>query len=90
MRKSILDAGGEVLFESRVVDFLLNGNEFKGVVLQNGDKITAKGVILATGHSARDIFELLERKKISIEKKDFALGVRIEHRQKHIDKLLYH
>ncbi len=90
MRKSILDAGGEVLFESRVVDFLLQGNHFKGVVLQNGDKIEAKAMILATGHSARDIFELLDRKKIAIESKDFALGVRIEHRQKLIDKLQYH
>ncbi|WP_375562929.1 NAD(P)/FAD-dependent oxidoreductase [Bernardetia sp. OM2101] len=92
MRQSILDAGGEVLFETKVTDFIVTKGkeeELKGVVLENGDKIEGIGVILATGHSARDIFELLDRKKILIEAKPFAIGVRVEHQQKLIDKIQY-
>jgi hypothetical protein len=61
----------------------------QGVLLQNGDVIHANKLILATGHSARDIFELLDRKKIAIEAKPFALGVRAEHAQELIDKIQY-
>ncbi|TVP50210.1 MAG: FAD-binding protein [Mongoliibacter sp.] len=89
LRESILQAGGEVLFDSKVVDFLLKGNEIQGVTLQNGEKIMGKGVILATGHSARDIFHLLHAKNILIAAKPFALGVRIEHSQNLIDKIQY-
>lgn len=89
MREKIIEYGGVVLFESRVSDILLKNKEIEGVVLQNGDKITARKVILATGHSARDIFELLDRKKIVIEAKLFALGVRAEHRQMLIDSIQY-
>jgi len=88
--KTIIEHGGEVLFESRVVDLILRDEEIQGVELLNGDKIPAKKVILATGHSARDIFELLYRKKILIEAKPFALGVRVEHPQALIDKIQYH
>ncbi|REG94706.1 NAD(P)/FAD-dependent oxidoreductase [Algoriphagus antarcticus] len=90
LRESIKKFGGEVLFETRVEDFLLEGNEIKGVVTQTGDKITGMGVILATGHSARDIFHLLHKKEITIEAKPFALGVRIEHSQNLIDSIQYH
>jgi uncharacterized FAD-dependent dehydrogenase len=90
MRQSILEAGGEVHFESRVTDLLTENGKLKGVKLHNGGVIDSKAVILATGHSARDIFELLCNKGILIERKDFALGVRVEHRQKKIDQLLYH
>ncbi len=92
MRQSILDAGGEVLFETKVTDFIITKGkqeEIKGVVLENGDKIEGIGVILATGHSARDIFELLDKKKILIEAKPFAIGVRVEHQQKLIDNIQY-
>lgn len=89
LRNSILEVGGEVLFDTKVVDFILDGNEMKGVVLQDGEKILGKGVILATGHSARDIFHLLHQKQILIEAKPFALGVRIEHRQNLIDQIQY-
>lgn len=89
LRESILQAGGEVLFDSKVVDFLMDGDEIKGVTLHNGEKIMSKGVILATGHSARDIFHLLHAKNILIEAKPFALGVRIEHSQNLIDKIQY-
>lgn len=90
LRQTILENGGEVHFETRVEDFLIEGNEIKGVVTQHGEKIKGLGVILATGHSARDIFELLHRKEILIEAKPFALGVRIEHSQNLIDQIQYH
>lgn len=90
LRESIRQFGGEVLFETRVEDFLLEENEVKGVVTQTGEKITGIGVILATGHSARDIFELLHQKQMTIEAKPFALGVRIEHSQNLIDSIQYH
>lgn len=90
LRQSILDAGGEVLFDTRVDDFILEGNELRGVVCASGEKILGLGVILATGHSARDIFHLLNRNNILIEAKPFALGVRIEHSQQLIDQIQYH
>ncbi|WP_194776964.1 NAD(P)/FAD-dependent oxidoreductase [Pararhodonellum marinum] len=90
LRNSILDAGGQVLFETKVVDLILENDEIKGVITQDGEKIKGMGVILATGHSARDIFQLLAFKKILIEAKPFALGVRIEHQQQLIDRIQYH
>lgn len=89
MRHKIIEFGGEVLFDKRVVDFDVKGNEIKGAVLHTGETIVANQVILATGHSARDIFELLDRKKILIEAKPFALGVRAEHPQSLIDSIQY-
>ncbi|MCC8359342.1 NAD(P)/FAD-dependent oxidoreductase [Salinimicrobium sediminilitoris] len=88
--KTIIDHGGEVLFNSRVTDILLQSEEIEGVVLMDGRKIVAKKLILATGHSARDIFTLLYNKKIFIEAKPFALGVRVEHPQALIDQIQYH
>ena len=90
LRETILEAGGEIHFETRVEDLILESNEIKGVVTQNGDRIQGMGVILATGHSARDIFELLHRRDVLIEAKPFALGVRIEHPQNLIDRIQYH
>jgi uncharacterized protein len=90
LRETVLRSGGEVLFDTKVVDFLLNDNEIIGVVTQDGEKIKGLGVILATGHSARDIFHLLHQKEILIEAKPFALGVRIEHSQQLIDRIQYH
>ncbi len=87
--QTIIDFGGEVHFESRVVDILIKDNAVEGVILQNGDKIDGKKLILATGHSARDIFELLYKKEIAIEAKPFALGVRVEHPQELIDSIQY-
>ena len=89
MRLKIIEFGGEVLFDKRVVDFVIKGNEMKGVVLHSGETINAQQVILATGHSARDIYELLDKKKIFIEAKPFALGVRAEHPQSLIDSIQY-
>ncbi|QBO58684.1 NAD(P)/FAD-dependent oxidoreductase [Chryseobacterium salivictor] len=89
IREQIIACGGEVLFETRVTDFVVKNSEMQGVVLQNGNIISANKVILATGHSARDIFELLHKKNIYIEAKPFALGVRAEHPQELIDRIQY-
>jgi len=89
IRQSIIDAGGQVHFHQKVTDFLIKNAEIKGVVA-NGNRIEGIGVILATGHSARDIFELLDKKNILIEAKPFALGLRVEHQQSKIDQLQYH
>lgn len=89
IRNKIIEFGGQVLFDTRVTDILVKNNEVEGIVTQNGDKIHANKLILATGHSARDIFELLDKKKILIEAKPFALGVRAEHSQELIDSIQY-
>jgi uncharacterized protein len=90
LRESIINAGGEVHFNTKVIDFILEKKEIKGVVLENGDEITGLGVILATGHSARDIFELCQKRDVLIEAKPYAMGVRIEHQQSLIDSMQYH
>lgn len=90
MREAILECGGEVLFNSKVTDFLIEGNQLKGVKINDELELKSDALILATGHSARDIFQLLHQKNILIESKPFALGVRIEHPQKLIDSIQYH
>lgn len=90
IRQSIIEAGGEVRFGAKVTDFLLDRKTIKGVVIHGDEELTADAVILATGHSARDIYELLRAKEILMEKKPFAVGVRIEHPQPLIDSLQYH
>lgn len=89
IRQKIIECGGQVLFETRVTDFIIKNNEIQGIVTQKGETISANKAILATGHSARDIFELLDRKKIIIEAKPFAIGVRAEHPQELIDSIQY-
>lgn len=88
IRERILRHGGEVHFNSRVTDLLIEGDAIKGVAV-NGEKVFADAVILATGHSARDIFHLLHAKQVLIESKPFALGVRVEHAQTLIDQIQY-
>ncbi len=89
IRDRILNDGGEIHFDCRVTDLIISGNTLKGVLV--GDKkFEAESVILATGHSARDIYFLLEKHNILIEAKPFALGVRIEHPQEIIDQAQYH
>ncbi|OSZ76985.1 FAD-binding protein [Chitinophagaceae bacterium IBVUCB2] len=90
MRKEIIGCGGEFLFEKKVEDFIIKDNVIKGVKTADGNIFEADAVILATGHSARDIFELLAAKKILVEPKPFALGVRVEHPQTLIDSSQYH
>lgn len=89
MRETILEHGGEIHFNTRVTDFLIEGDSIKGVKTKSGDSHTANKVILATGHSARDIFELLYQKEIEIELKPIAVGVRVEHAQSLIDSIQY-
>lgn len=88
LRETIEAAGGEVHFDTKVTDFILENNEITGVETNEG---TFKGVavLLATGHSARDIFHICKQRAVKIEAKPFALGVRIEHPQQLIDQMQY-
>ncbi len=89
IRKTIVDAGGEVLFERRVTGLIIKGGRICGV--ECGDeRIEGAAVVLATGHSAHDIYELLHRQGVRLEAKPFAMGVRIEHPQALIDSIQYH
>jgi uncharacterized protein len=90
IREKIIECGGDFLFEKKVVDFIVEKEKIKTVITQNSEKFSADNIILATGHSARDIFELLHKKNILIEAKPFALGVRVEHPQSLIDSIQYH
>ncbi|HEU5363987.1 MAG TPA: NAD(P)/FAD-dependent oxidoreductase [Hanamia sp.] len=89
MRTCILDCGGGFHFNKKVVDFIIEKDKIKSVKTADGDVLPADSFILATGHSARDIFHLLEKKKIEINAKGFALGVRIEHPQELINAIQY-
>ena len=90
IRNTIIENGGEIHFESKLTDLLIKNNAIKGVEINNDTIIETSNVILATGHSARDIFYLLDKKKIKLEAKPFAVGVRVEHPQELIDKIQYH
>ncbi|MFZ5970590.1 MAG: NAD(P)/FAD-dependent oxidoreductase [Bacteroidota bacterium] len=90
LRQSVLQAGGEIHFNTKVTELLLHENSVKGVCLADGVVIQGEGVILATGHSARDVYAMLQRQQIRIEAKPFALGVRVEHPQLLIDQIQYH
>lgn len=90
VRDTIINCGGEVHFNSRVTDFILKDNRIIGVVTNEREEYFGDAVILATGHSARDIYYLLHKNNIKIAPKPFAMGVRIEHPQPLIDEILYH
>lgn len=90
IRETIIENGGEVHFNSKVTDFILKNNKILGVVINDETELFADSVMLATGHSARDIYYLLHKKNIFIEPKSFALGVRIEHPQELINEIQYH
>ena len=90
IRETILKYGGEIHFETRVTDFILKDNKIEAIQLKNGEDLPVDKVILATGHSARDIFYLLHKKQIALEAKSFAMGVRVEHPQHIIDSIQYH
>jgi uncharacterized FAD-dependent dehydrogenase len=90
IRETILNAGGEVIFDAKVTGLLVQFDKIEGVKLSSGETIKSNAVILATGHSARDVFEMLRRQNIFMEAKPFALGVRIEHPQEIIDRAQYH
>lgn len=90
MREAILEAGGEIHFETRMTDLRLKAGKIQELLDATGRSHQADAYLLATGHSARDVFQLLDRHKIRIEAKAFALGVRVEHPQDHIDQAQYH
>ena len=90
IRENIIKYGGEVHFESRVSDFTIKDHKIVAIQLLDGKELDVEKVILATGHSARDIFYLLNDKKIKLEAKSFAMGVRVEHPQEIIDGIQYH
>jgi len=90
IRETILKFGGEIHFESRVVDFEIKDNKIKAIQLKDGSEMKVNSVILATGHSARDIYELLHKKNIALKAKSFAMGVRVEHPQQIINDIQYH
>jgi uncharacterized FAD-dependent dehydrogenase len=95
IRETILNAGGEIHFNTRLTDFIIEDGSLKGIRTSgtlNGEEkeFSGRSLILATGHSARDIYELLDKRKILIEAKPFALGIRVEHPQEIIDSIQYH
>jgi len=89
MRKRILECGGEFHFSKKVIDFKIERDFLKAIQTEDGDSYKAGSFILATGHSARDIYSLLEARKIMITAKPFALGVRVEHPQELINNIQY-
>lgn len=89
IRKTIENFGGEFHFNSKLTDFIINDKRITKIEINNDVLFDIDEVILATGHSARAIFELLHSKQIQIEAKPFALGVRIEHPQPLIDEIQY-
>lgn len=90
IRENILKFGGEIHFETKVTDFVIKDNKLQAIQLHDGKEMTVNSVILATGHSARDVYELLHKKEIRIKAKSFAMGVRVEHPQEIIDQIQYH
>ncbi len=89
LRRTIIKSGGEVRFSTRVDDLLIEDGRVRGVVTSDGS-VVAGPVILATGHSARDVYEMLHRRGVEIEPKGIAVGVRLEHPQQLIDRIQYH
>ncbi len=90
IRKTILDAGGLFLLQKRITDLIVEGNKVRGVIAAGNEKYLSSDVILATGHSARDIYEICHSREIKLEIKSFAMGVRAEHPQELIDRIQYH
>ncbi len=90
IRETILEHGGEVHFNTKVTDFIIRDNQLKSIVLNDSEEMKTERTILATGHSARDIFHLLNEKGVLLKAKSFAMGVRVEHPQHIIDSVQYH
>ena len=90
VRKTILDAGGHFMLEKKVTDLVIEGNQIKGILAAGNEKYLSSEVILATGHSSRDVYEICMHRSIKLEMKSFAMGVRVEHPQELIDRIQYH
>jgi uncharacterized protein len=89
IRETILKCNGEIHFEKKVTDFIIHDHIISGVIVNGDEELLGDGVILATGHSARDIYEIFKKRELAIEAKPFAMGVRIEHPQALIDSIQY-
>ncbi|MDY0163820.1 NAD(P)/FAD-dependent oxidoreductase [Desulfobotulus sp.] len=89
MREAIVSAGGEVRFGAFVRDLMLENGQFRSVILEDGMRVAGEGLILASGHSARDVYAMLHARGIRVEAKPFAMGVRIEHPQAAVDAIFY-
>ena len=90
IRETIIKFGGEVHFNTKVTDFKIKNNKLSSLIINEDEALETQRVVLATGHSARDIFELLHKKDIALKAKSFAMGVRVEHPQHIIDSIQYH
>jgi uncharacterized FAD-dependent dehydrogenase len=90
MRECILSAGGVIRFGTKMTGFEIQGDRVRTVLTSQGERIDGEAFVLATGHSARDVFRMLAEKGITIEAKPLALGVRVEHPQSLIDRIQYH
>ena len=90
MRETIVEHGGEIFFQQQVTGLLIRDGRAMGVMLKDGGRLDGRAVVLATGHSARDIYSLLAEKGVALEAKPFAMGVRVEHPQLLIDRIQYH
>jgi uncharacterized FAD-dependent dehydrogenase len=90
IRETVLNCGGEIHFNSRVTDFNFKEGKIQGIVVNNDEEYSCNSIIIATGHSARDIPHLLHKKNVKLESKPFAMGVRIEHPQQLINEIQYH
>lgn len=90
MSNTIINSGGEIHFGQKLTELIIENNELKGCKTESGKIYNAKALILATGHSAHDIYEMLYRQNIKLEPKGFAMGVRVEHPQALIDSIQYH
>ena len=89
MREEIIMQGGEIYFNSKMTDLIINNEKIEGIIVNESDKLYTSNLILATGHSARDVLYILNNHEIKLEAKPFALGVRVEHKQELIDKIQY-
>mgnify|MGYP000217860209 CR=1 FL=1 len=87
MREEIIMQGGEIHFNSKMTDLIINNEKIEGIIVNESDKLYTSNLILATGHSARDVLYILNNHQIKLEAKPFALGVRVEHKQELIDKI---
>ncbi len=90
IRETILQYGGEIHFESRLTDLTIKDQKVTEIIINDKISMPVNKLILATGHSARDIYSLLDKHKIRMEAKSFAMGVRVEHPQALIDSIQYH
>lgn len=90
IREQIIASGGEVRFQTKMKEVIIKSNKVSGVVTDTGETIEGKAVVLATGHSARDVYQMLHEKGVKLEAKNFAMGVRVEHPQTLIDTMQYH